>query len=74
MRGAHRLHTNQHRRTKDQMMELKTDTMQETEFTRFEYIDQKGRVVVKYLKDNEKLSLSVQDDGKTLKVFLSDKE
>ena len=55
-------------------MELKTDTMQETEFTRFEYIDQKGRVVVKYLNDNEKLSISVQDDGRTLKVFLKDKE
>jgi len=54
-------------------MELQTDTMQETEFTRFEYIDQNGRVVVKYLNDNEKLSLSVQDDGKTLKVFLKDK-
>jgi hypothetical protein len=55
-------------------MELENDTMQETEFTRFEYIDQKGRVVVKYLKDNEKLSLSVQDDGKTLKVFLGNKD
>jgi len=54
-------------------MELKNDTMQETEFTRFEYIDQKGRVVVKYLNDDEKLSVSVQDDGKTLKVFLSDR-
>jgi len=54
-------------------MEMLKNTVQETEFNRFEYIDQKGRVVVKYLNDNEKLSVSVQDDGKTLKVFLSDR-
>ena len=55
------------------MIKLENDTLQETEFTRFEYIDQKGRVVVKYLKENEKLSISVQDNGKTLKVFLNDR-
>lgn len=54
-------------------MEMLKDTVQETEFNRFEYIDQNGRVVVKYLNDKEKLSFSVQDDGKTLKVFLSDR-
>ena len=53
------------------MIELKNNTLQETEFTRFEYIDQTGRVVVKYLKENEKLSISVQDNGKTLKVFVN---
>jgi hypothetical protein len=56
------------------MIELKNDTLQETEFTRFEYIDQTGRVVVKYLKDNEKLSVSVQDNGRTLKVFVDDRD
>ena len=38
--------------------------------TRFEYIDETGRVVVRYLKPNERIELSYQDDGQTLKVFL----
>lgn len=43
--------------------------------TRFEVIDhtskQKGRVVVEY---NVNVELSLQDDNKTLKVFLTDQK
>ena len=37
--------------------------------TRFEVINEKGRVLVYY---NVKVELLYQDDGKTLKVFLKD--
>ena len=36
---------------------------------RFEYIDDTGRVVVVYLDKDEKFTYSVQDNGKTLKLF-----
>ena len=38
--------------------------------TRFEVIDETGRGYVKYLKDDEFVWLSYQDDGQTLKVFI----
>jgi len=38
--------------------------------TRFEVIDDKGRTYVKYLKDNEVIKYSLQDDDRTLKVFI----
>ena len=38
--------------------------------TRFEVIDGKGRSYVKYLKDNEGIKYSLQDDDRTLKVFI----
>ena len=37
--------------------------------TRFEVIDETGRVIVKH---GVSVELSYQDDGKTLKVFLKD--
>lgn len=37
---------------------------------RFEVIDDKGRTYVKYLKDDESIKYSLQDDNKTLKVFI----
>ena len=40
------------------------------EINRFEVIDETGRAYVKYLKENEVLELSYQDDGKTLKAFI----
>jgi hypothetical protein len=36
--------------------------------TRFEVIDENGRV---YTKHNSKIELSYQDDGRTLKVFVT---
>jgi len=39
--------------------------------TRFEVIDSYGRVYVKYF-DAGKLQLALQDEGRTLKVFLDD--
>ena len=39
---------------------------------RIEVIDQQGRSYVHYLK-NENLTYSVQDDGKTLKLFIDNK-
>ena len=36
---------------------------------RVEYIDQTGRAMVRYLNDNERIEISIQDSGRTLKVF-----
>jgi|TARA_B110000977_G_C10996501_1_gene462110 hypothetical protein len=44
-----------------------------TEVTRCEVIDETGRAYVKYLDEDQVLELSYQDDGKTLKVFISRK-
>ncbi len=41
--------------------------MNTNKVTRFEVIDQSGRKLVRY---DIKLDLSLQDNGKTLKVFL----
>ena len=37
---------------------------------RFEVIDENGRSYTKYLKDGEKIKYSLQDDDRTLKVFI----
>ena len=37
--------------------------------TRVEVIDEKGRSYVNW-KDNNKVKLSLQDDGRTLKIFI----
>ena len=41
--------------------------------TRVEVIDQYGRSYVAW-DDNNKVELSLQDDGQTLKVFISNRE
>jgi hypothetical protein len=41
--------------------------------TRVEVIDQDGRSYVAW-NDNNKVELSFQDDGRTLKVFISNRE
>jgi len=41
--------------------------------TRVEVIDQDGRSYVNW-DDNNKVELSFQDDGRTLKVFISNRE
>jgi len=41
--------------------------------TRFEVIDDSGRAYVKYLKKDEGITYSLQDDDRTLKVFIDDK-
>ena len=38
--------------------------------TRFEVIDETGRAYTKYLKDGEGIKYSLQDDKRTLKVFI----
>lgn len=38
--------------------------------TRFEVIDGSGRAYVKYLKDDERVKYGLQDDDRTLKVFI----
>ena len=48
---------------------MKTETIQEG-VNRLEVIDDSGRILVKYLKEGEKLSLSFQDDDSTLKIFI----
>ena len=37
---------------------------------RFEVIDDTGRALVKYLKDDERVRYMLQDDDRTLKVFI----
>jgi hypothetical protein len=37
---------------------------------RFEVIDDKGRSYTKYLKDDERVRYMLQDDNRTLKVFI----
>lgn len=46
--------------------------MYRTDFTRVEVIDEQGRSYVKYLSDSQCVTLSVQDGGRTLKVFIDD--
>ena len=38
--------------------------------TRFEVIDNKGRSYVKYLDKDERIKYSLQDEDRTLKVFI----
>ena len=38
--------------------------------TRFEVIDDTGRAYTKYLKDGERVKFGLQDDDRTLKVFI----
>ena len=40
---------------------------------RFEVIDENGRSYTKYLKDGERVKYSLQDDDRTLKVFIDNK-
>ena len=39
---------------------------------RFEVIDKSGRAYVKYLKNDERVKYGLQDDDRTLKVFIQD--
>jgi hypothetical protein len=40
---------------------------------RFEVIDESGRAYVKYLDRNEGIKYALQDDNRTLKVFIDKK-
>jgi len=40
--------------------------------TRFEVIDDSGRAYVKYLKEGEGIAYVLQDDERTLKVFIDE--
>lgn len=44
--------------------------MQTDKVTRFEVINESGRIIVQY---GVHVTLSLQDDGRTLKVFLVDR-
>ena len=39
--------------------------------TRFEVIDESGRAYVKYLDKDEEIKYNLQDDERTLKVFIN---
>ena len=39
--------------------------------TRVEVIDENGRSYTKYLDTDQKVCYSIQDDGRTLKVFIN---
>lgn len=38
---------------------------------RFEVIDCEGRTYVRYLRENESVQYSLQDDNRTLKIFIT---
>ena len=40
------------------------------DITRVEVIDENGRSYTNYLDNDQKVCYSIQDDGKTLKVFI----
>lgn len=39
--------------------------------TRVEVIDNSGRILVRYLRKTEKMSVSLQDDSRTIKIFIN---
>jgi hypothetical protein len=51
-------------------MSDKLETMKRV--TRFEVIDDSGRAYVKYLKEGEGIAYVLQDDDRTLKVFIDE--
>jgi hypothetical protein len=52
------------------MMSDKMEAMKKV--TRFEVIDDSGRAYVKYLKEGEGIAYVLQDDDRTLKVFIDE--
>ena len=54
----------------DGYIQCQNDILQDQTVTRFEVIDENGRV---YSKWNCKIELSYQDEGRTLKVFIKAK-
>ena len=41
---------------------------------RVEVIDKTGRAYTHYLKPSEKMTISMQDNNKTMKIFIGDKD
>ena len=52
--------------------EVEKELINATEVTRVEIIDKNGRAYSKWLKDSDQIEYQVQDDGKTLKIFIKD--
>lgn len=52
---------------------LKSKTLTESlsDITRVEVIDGTGRAFVRYLEEDEQIEYSVQDNGRTMKVFIN---
>lgn len=42
--------------------------------TRIDVIDQQGRPYTRYLNDRERLLMAIQDDGRTMKLLISDRK
>jgi len=54
------------------MKKLKKNTLEKLpRVTRVEVIDDTGRVLVRY---NQEVVLSIQDEGKTLKLFIEERD
>jgi hypothetical protein len=51
-----------------------TATVTLFDVTRVEVIDENGRSYTNYLDNDQKVCYSIQDDGKTLKVFIQGKQ
>jgi len=54
---------------KKEPIELKDDLIVMNNINRVEVIDEQGRSYIKW-DDNNYVKLSLQDDGKTLKIFI----
>jgi hypothetical protein len=51
-----------------------TATVTLFDVTRVEVIDENGRSYTKYLDKDQKVCYNIQDDGRTLKVFIQGKQ
>ena len=54
----------------DRIIETANSWEEMNKITRLEVIDQTGRAYVQYLERNESVRYSLQDDNRTLKVFI----
>jgi hypothetical protein len=61
--------TNKEKIMTDKNLQLITQAQLDL-ISRFEVIDENGRAYVKYLNNSEELYPQLQDDGRTLKIFL----
>jgi hypothetical protein len=61
--------TNKEKIMTDKNLQLITQAQLDL-ISRFEVIEENGRAYVKYLNNSEELYPQLQDDGRTLKIFL----
>lgn len=56
------------------MIELKEkDGLYDIKATRIEVVDEEGRVYVRYIGHTKKMRIAIQDEERTIKIFIDDK-